>query len=53
MKPDFAELRRRLTVALDSARDVAKGDKDDFAAGRYDGLKEALAILDTLEGQGA
>jgi len=41
-------LNARLAIALDSARAVAASDKDDFTAGRYDGLKQAVEILDEL-----
>jgi hypothetical protein len=42
-------LRRRLEAVREDARRTHEADRDDFSAGRYDGLKEALAILDALD----
>jgi hypothetical protein len=47
-------LRARLVAAMDDARRVCEMDRDkakssvDFDAGRYDGLKQALEILDNM-----
>jgi hypothetical protein len=49
-------LRERLVMALDNARAVYEADRDAgststaFDSGRYDGLKEALQILDSIAG---
>jgi hypothetical protein len=52
MRLDAATLRVRLANALDAARCVAEADKGkpsaDFDAGRYDGLKQAIEILDGI-----
>ena len=49
----IAKLRERLELAFDNARAVYEADKgkpiEAFNSGRYDGLKEALAILDQVE----
>ncbi|MGA9135770.1 MAG: hypothetical protein WB384_27470 [Candidatus Sulfotelmatobacter sp.] len=49
----IAKLRERLEMAFDNARAVYEADKgkniEAFNSGRYDGLKEALAILDQVE----
>jgi hypothetical protein len=50
MKMDLEKVRARLVMALDNAMAVYEADKGKssaaFDSGRYDGLKEALAILD-------
>jgi len=50
MTIDFEKVRARLVMAFDNARAVYEADKgrssEAFDSGRYDGLKEALAILD-------
>jgi hypothetical protein len=50
MTIDFEKVRARLVMAFDNARAVYEADKGKssaaFDSGRYDGLKEALAILD-------
>ena len=47
---DYDKLRRRLVMAFNNAREVYEADKgkssEAFDSGRYDGLKEALQILD-------
>ena len=49
MKIDYEKLRARLVMAFDNARSVYEADKGKpsvaFDSGRYDGLKEALQIL--------
>jgi len=55
MKSDYEKLRERLVMAFNSARAVYEADKgkniEAFNSGRYDGLKEALAILDQVAGE--
>ena len=50
-------LRSRLKAAQEDALRVYRLDKDNpsgaFASGRYDGLKQALEILDTVAASGA
>jgi hypothetical protein len=50
MKLDYEKLRERLVMAFNNARAVYEADKgknsEAFDSGRYDGLKEALQILD-------
>jgi hypothetical protein len=50
MKLDYEKLRERLVMAFNNARVVYEADKgknsEAFDSGRYDGLKEALQILD-------
>ncbi len=52
---DYDKLRARLVMAFDNARAVYEADKgkniEAFNSGRYDGLKEALAILDQVAGE--
>jgi hypothetical protein len=52
MSIDYEKLRARLVMAFDSARVVYEADKgrpsEAFDSGRYDGLKEALQILDNI-----
>jgi hypothetical protein len=52
MKIDYEKLRERLVMAFDNARVVYEADKGKpsaaFDSGRYDGLKEALQILDNV-----
>ncbi len=47
---DCAKLRKRLVDSFMNARAVCEADKgtrsEAFDSGRYDGLKEALAVLD-------
>jgi hypothetical protein len=49
----FEKLRERLELAFRNARATYEADKGKpsaaFDSGRYDGLKEALAILDECE----
>lgn len=40
------KMRKELAQALQDAKNVYMADKTDYAAGRYDGLKEALELLD-------
>lgn len=40
------ELRERLQKAKEQAARVAKEDGNPYDVGRYDGLKEALELLD-------
>jgi hypothetical protein len=53
MMNDRDELRRRLVAARDEALRVYELDKGkpsvDFDSGRYDGLKQAVEILDGFE----
>lgn len=52
---DGGKLRERLVMALNSAMAVYEADKgrpsEAFDSGRYDGLKEALQILDNVAGK--
>jgi hypothetical protein len=52
MKIDYDKLRERLVAAFNGARGTYEIDKgkpiEAFNSGRYDGLKEALAILDQV-----
>lgn len=52
MKIDYERLRERLEMAFNNARAVYEADKGKpsaaFDSGRYDGLKEALQIVDSL-----
>jgi hypothetical protein len=52
MKLDYEKLRERLVMAFNGARSTYEIDKgkniEAFNSGRYDGLKEALAILDQV-----
>ena len=52
MSIDYEKLRERLVMAFNSAFAVYQADKgksiEAFNSGRYDGLKEALAILDSV-----
>lgn len=52
MTVDYEKLRQRLVMAFNSARAVYETDKgkpiEAFNSGRYDGLKEALQILDQV-----
>jgi hypothetical protein len=52
MSIDYEKLRERLVMAFNNARGTYEIDKgkpiEAFNSGRYDGLKEALAILDSL-----
>ena len=54
---DLKILHDRLEAAQAEALRVNRLDKDKpsgaFASGRYDGLKQALEILDTLAASGA
>ena len=49
---NYDKLRERLVMAFDNARAVYEIDKgksiEAFNSGRYDGLKEALQILDSV-----
>ncbi len=45
---DLDKLEAALSMALDFARDAAQGGGD-FDAGRYDGLKQAIEILDDIK----
>ena len=55
MNIDYEKLRERLVMAFNGARAVYETDKgkpiEAFNSGRYDGLKEALAILDQVAGE--
>ena len=50
MQIDYEKLRDRLVMAFNNARAVYEADKgkssESFASGRYDGLKEALQLVD-------
>jgi hypothetical protein len=51
---DLAVLRRLFVVARDEARRALDADKEagkptDYNQGRYEGLKEALEILDAFD----
>lgn len=50
------KLRERLVMAFNNARATYEIDKgkpiEAFNSGRYDGLKEALAILDQVANEG-
>jgi len=51
---DLAVLRRLFVVARDEARRALDADKEagkptDYNQGRYDGLQEALEILDAFD----
>jgi hypothetical protein len=52
MKIDYEKVRDRLVMAFDNARAVYEADKgkpsEAFDSGRYDGLKEALQILNNV-----
>jgi hypothetical protein len=43
---EFEHLRHRLVEAMSDAADVHKKDGDEWSAGRCDGLKQALDLLD-------
>ena len=44
-----ADLRARLEEAMDTARRVYQTGHDRYDAGRYEGLKQALELLDSAE----
>jgi hypothetical protein len=52
----FAKLRERLVMAFNDAFAVYEADKgkniEAFNSGRYDGIKECLAILDQFASEG-
>lgn len=52
---DYDKLRERLVMAFNEAFKVYEIDKgksiEAFNSGRYDGLKEALAIVDQVAGE--
>ena len=43
---EFEHLRHRLVEAMSEAADVHKRDGDEWSAGRCDGLKQAVDLLD-------
>jgi hypothetical protein len=55
VKADYTTLRARLAEALADARRVYEADKGSpsaaFDSGRYDGLKQAIEILDDEAGE--
>lgn len=48
MKLEYSEIRQRLEAAKADALRVYNIDKAAFDSGRYDGLKQAIQILDSL-----
>jgi hypothetical protein len=52
MMLDYSMIREKLESAKDDAQRVYELDKQNesgaFASGRYDGLKQAIQILDSL-----
>jgi hypothetical protein len=55
MSINYEKLRERLVMAFNNSRAVYEADKgkpiEAFNSGRYDGLKEAIAIVDQLAGE--
>jgi hypothetical protein len=45
-------IRKKIAELKEHTAEIAKGSKTDFDAGRYDGLKEALAIVDQVLDRG-
>ena len=43
---ELEQLRKLLVAAMNDAAGVHKKDGDEWSAGRYDGLKQAVQILD-------
>ena len=43
---EFEHLRHRLVEAMNDAAGVHKKDGDEWSAGRHDGLKQAVDLLD-------
>lgn len=39
--------KQRLIEAIEQSRAIAQENKDDFSQGRYDGLKQALELLES------
>ena len=53
---DYEKLREKLVIAFNGARAVYEADKgtssEAFDSGRYDGLKEAIQIVDSYAEHG-
>jgi len=42
-------LQARLAAAMADVRQVYEADRNDYDAGRYEGLKEAVAIIEAVQ----
>lgn len=45
----MGELKQRIKDLMESAKDTALSNKDDFSAGRYDGIKEVFELISKLD----
>lgn len=49
---DTDMIRKKLAELKEHTAEISKESKTDFDAGRYDGLKEALAVVDQVLDRG-
>lgn len=45
MSNELKKVKKQIATALDTAQQAAKESKSDYDAGRYDGLKQALELI--------